>query len=78
MANLQVKNLPEPLHARLRRYAQQHHRTLSDVALAALEREMSRCEWYERLAQRPPTDLDVSASSLLAEERSERQRDLID
>jgi hypothetical protein len=44
MANFQVKNLPEPLHTRLRRYARRHHRTLSDVALAALEREMNRCE----------------------------------
>jgi len=76
MANLQVKNLPEPLHARLRRYAREHHRTISDVALTALEREMNRCEWYERLAQRPTTDLGVSASSLLEEERSQRQREL--
>jgi plasmid stability protein len=76
MANLQVKNLPEPLHSRLRRYAHQHHRTLSDVALAALEREMNRCEWYERLAQRPPTDLGVSAASLLEEERGQRQREM--
>jgi plasmid stability protein len=75
MANLQVKNLPEPLHSRLRHYARQHHRTLSDVARAALEREMARCEWYERLAQRPPTDLGASASSLLEEERGQRQRD---
>jgi plasmid stability protein len=76
MANLQVKNLPEPLHARLRSYARQHHRTLSDVALAALEREMNRCEWYERLAQRPSADLGVSASSLLEEERDQRRREI--
>jgi hypothetical protein len=69
MANLQVKNLPELLHTRLRRYARQQHRTLSDVALAALEREMNRLDWYERLARRPPTDLAVSAASLLDEER---------
>jgi plasmid stability protein len=75
MANLQVKNLPEALHTRLRRYARQRHQTLSDVALAALEREMSRYEWHERLAQRPPTDLGVSAASLLEEERTQRQRD---
>jgi plasmid stability protein len=74
MASLQVKNLPEPLLARLRRYARRHHRTLSEVAQAAIEREMVRCEWYERLAQRPPTDLGVSASSLLEEERGQRQR----
>lgn len=76
MANLQVKNMPEALHTRLRRYARQRHQTLSDVALAALEREMNRCEWYERLAQSPPTDLGVSAASLLEEERGERQREI--
>jgi plasmid stability protein len=75
MANLQVKNLPEPLHDRLRRYARRQHRTLSDFALAALEREVNRCEWNERLAQRPLTDLGVSAASLLEEERGERQRE---
>jgi plasmid stability protein len=75
MANLQVKNLPEPLHTRLRRYARQQHRTLSDVALAALEREMNRLDWYERLARRPPTDLAVSAASLLDEERGQRWRE---
>ena len=75
MANLQVKNLPEALHNRLRRYARKRHQTLSDVALAALEREMNRCEWYERLTQRPPTDLGVSAASLLEEERGQRQRE---
>ncbi len=46
------------------------------MALAALEREMNRCEWYERLAQRPPTDLGGSASSLLEEERGQRQREI--
>jgi plasmid stability protein len=71
MGSLHIKHLPEPLHTRLRRYARQHHRTLSDVVLAALEREMNRCEWYERLAQHPPTDLGVSAASLLEEERIE-------
>ena len=76
MANLQVKNLPEPLHSRLRGYAQRHHQTLSDFARAALEREMARCEWHERLSRRPETDLGVSAASLLEEERGLRQRDL--
>jgi len=57
MANLQVKNLPESLHQRLRDYAQRHHRTISDIALEALEREMARHEWNEKLSQRPTTDL---------------------
>ncbi len=76
MANLQVKNLPENLHQRLRQYAQKHHRTISDIALAAIEREMVRHEWHEQLLQRPSTDLGDSAASLLEQERRERERDL--
>ena len=76
MANLQIKNVPNVLHQRLRHYAQQHKRTISDVALAALEREMARQEWHERLAQRPATDLGTSAASLLEQERQERENEL--
>lgn len=76
MANLQVKNLPEALHERLRNFAQKHHRTISDVALEALEREMARQEWKEKLSQRPATDLGDSAASLLEQERQQREKDL--
>jgi len=69
MANLQVKNLPDALHQRLRDYAQKHHRTISDIALAAIEREMARYDWNEKLSQRPATDLGDSAASLLEQER---------
>ena len=44
--------------------------------LIALERELARREWHERLAQRPTTDLGVSAASLLAQERQQREQDL--
>lgn len=76
MANLQVKNLPESLHQRLRQYAQAHHRTISDIVLEAIEREMARHEWREKLSHRPATDLGGSAASLLEQERQERERDL--
>lgn len=76
MANLQVKNLPESLHQRLRKLAQTHNRTISDIALEALERETARQEWRERLAQRPATDLGDTAASLLEMERQQREKDL--
>jgi plasmid stability protein len=76
MANLQVKNRPEALHERLRSFAQKHHRTISDVALEALEREMARQEWKEKLSQRPATDIGDSAASLLEQERQQREKDL--
>ena len=76
MATLQVKNVPETLHQRLRRYAREHQCTLSDIVLIALERELARHEWHERLAQRPMTDLGVSAASLLEQDRQQREQDL--
>ena len=76
MANLQVKNLPDSLHQRLRNQAQKRHRTISDIALEALEREMARYEWHEKLSERPATDLGESAASLLEQERRQRERDL--
>ncbi len=76
MANLQVKNLPDALHQRLRHYAQKHHRTISDIALEAIEREMARCEWHEKHSQRPTTDLGDPAASLLEQERQQREKEL--
>lgn len=72
MANLQVRNIPEDLHDRLRRHARARRRTMSAVVLGAVERELAREEWRERLAQRPTTDLGVDAASLIAEERAAR------
>ena len=72
MPNLQVRNIPDALHYRLRRHAQESNSTMSAVVLTAVERELARWEWQERLAQRPTTDLGVDAATLLAEERSLR------
>ena len=76
MANLQVKNIPEDLHERLRRHARENHCTLSASVLAALERELARWEWRKRLAQRPKTGLGVPAAALLLEERLSRDLDI--
>lgn len=76
MANLQIKNLPDDLHQLLRDYAQEEHRTISDIALEALEREVARREWRKKHAQRPATDLGISAASLLEQERQQGDRDL--
>jgi predicted transcriptional regulator len=44
MASLQVKHVPEELHERLRRVAAESRRTLSELVLKALKRELARCE----------------------------------
>lgn len=78
MAILQIKNMPDTLHERLRRHARENNSTMSAVALTAIERELARGEWRKRLAQRPETDLGVEATRLLMEERGRRERELGD
>lgn len=78
MATLQVKNVPEHLHQRLRGFAQDHRCTLSDFILDAIERELGRREWEDRFATRPTTEMGVSAASLLDQERAQRDGDVRD
>jgi len=76
MANIQVKNVPEKLHNRLRRYAREEGCTLGDIILESIEREVSRREWHKRFSGRPTTRLRSSAAYLLEEERRQRATDL--
>ena len=76
MANLQVKNVPDALHERLRRHALENGCTMSSVVLTALERELERLDWQKRFAQYPATDPGVDAATLLAEARALRDLEL--
>jgi hypothetical protein len=76
MANIQVKNIPEKLHNRLRRYAREQDCTLSEIVLEAIEREVARREWHKRFCRRPSTELGTSAAALLNEERRLRDGEL--
>lgn len=76
MANIQVKNIPEKLHNRLRRYAREQDCTLAEIILEAIEREVARREWRKRFAARPKTQLGISAADLLEQERRERESNL--
>lgn len=70
MGNLQVKNIPDDLHERLRLHARENHCSISAIVLTAVKRELARRDWRKRLARRPKTNLGVEASALLMEERS--------
>ena len=78
MANLQVKNVPDELHERLRRHARRNNCTMSAAVLAAIERELERDEWRERMANRPIVDLGPGETVVeaLAAARAERDREL--
>lgn len=72
MGNLQVKNVPEAVHRRIRAYARQRGRTVRDVLLEAITREIDDEAFRARLASRTPVDLGHAAADTLAQERSAR------
>lgn len=72
MAHLQVKNVPDSLHDRLRSLARETNRTVRAAVLDAVQREVAAWEWKKRLAERPTTDLGVEAATLIAEARARR------
>ncbi|WP_419554670.1 FitA-like ribbon-helix-helix domain-containing protein [Candidatus Poriferisodalis sp.] len=76
MANLQVRNMPDELHERLRRCAQQRNCSMSAVVLQAVERELEWSEWQERWESSPEIDLGISAAEVLDEVRRERDEEL--
>jgi antitoxin FitA len=76
MANLQVKNVPDALHRKIRAYARRRGRTLRDVVLEAVGRQIEREEFAARLARREPVELGRPAARSLAEGRAGRDREL--
>ena len=76
MGNLQVKNVPDDLHERLRLHARENNCTISETVLTAVERELAMWEWRTRLARRPNTDLGVEAAVLLQEDRALRDKEI--
>ena len=76
MANLQVRNMPDVLHERLREHARERNCTMSAAVLDAIERELERWEWGKHLANRPTTDLRIDVASVIAEVRGLRDAEL--
>ncbi|MEZ4606744.1 MAG: hypothetical protein R2865_08110 [Deinococcales bacterium] len=56
MANLQIKQVPEDIHSKLRYYAKEDESTYAWV-LAILRQEVERREWEEHLS---PTSFKLS------------------
>lgn len=78
MANIQVKNVPDELHERLRRHARKKNCTMSAAVLAAIEREIDKAEWLERLETRPVVDLGPgeTVAEAIQAERALRDKEL--
>ena len=57
MPTLVVKNLPEPLHARLKAQAQQHHRSMTKEVVALIEQGLLDAPSRKPLTLPPPIKL---------------------
>ena len=75
MATLEVRNVPDALHRRIKAYAKRRGRTVRDVVLEAVSREIERDEFRARLARREPVDLGRPAARSLEEARAARDGD---
>ena len=72
---IQIRNVPEALHRRLKSRAALEGMSLSDYLLAELRRVAERpslAELRERLEKRPATDLDPSPEEAVRAERDAR------
>lgn len=75
---IQVRNVPERLHRRLKERAAREGKTLSALVLEELEQLAalpSLDEWLEELHSHPPVRLRKSAAEYVREGREERERD---
>ncbi|MGB3411747.1 MAG: hypothetical protein WBA45_11155 [Microthrixaceae bacterium] len=73
--NLQIRNVPEDIHRRLKIRAAQQGRSLSELALEELRRSLDRPtsdELLARIAERGTVVLDSAAAELVRAERDAR------
>jgi len=79
MSNLQIKNVPEDLHAELRRRADARGMTLRDYVLEVLVRETGRPDmeqWLAEVLARPRVTLGQSVVDMIHEERRLREEQI--
>ena len=75
MTMLQIRNVPEDLHRRLKARAALAGMSLSDYALVELKRSLdrpTRAELIEVLTSRPRRTLSANTAELLRSERDQR------
>lgn len=75
MSNVQIRNVPEDLHRRLRARAAMEGTTVSDLLLHELERFMSRPskrEFLDRIAGRTPVVTTETSAQAIERGRAER------
>jgi len=72
---IQIRNVPDELHRKLKARAALEGKSLSDYLLAEVRRSAERptlAEMTERLAKRSPVRLPLSPASVIREARDSR------
>jgi len=72
MATIQVRNVPEELHRKLKSRAAETGQSLSDYVLEELQvaaRRPAMREWLDEVARFEPAELTMTASEAIAAER---------
>ncbi len=75
MKLVQIRNVPDEVHRRLKIRAAEEGRTLSDVALGALREYAERptmAEMLDRIRSREPIELPGGGAAAVADARRER------
>lgn len=75
MKTLQIRNVPDDVHRRLKARAAIEGRSLSELALSELTRSLerpTRQELLERIASREPVEIPGGAAELIRAERDSR------
>lgn len=72
---LQIRNVPDEVHRRLKSRAALAGMSMSDYVLREIEQTLSRPtrdEVFARIAELPPVDLDPPSAAVLRKERERR------
>ena len=72
---IQVRNVPDELHRRLKARAAMAGVSMSEYLLREIRRSLerpTRAELIDRIAAQPAVDLDPPAATLIREERDRR------
>jgi antitoxin FitA len=75
MKNLQIRNLPDDLHRRLKVRAAMEGRSMSDLVLREIERSLAKPtvrEWFEQTRRDEPFDIPGGAAALIRDDRDSR------
>ena len=72
MATIQVTNIPDDLHERLCEHAKKRNTTVDDLVVDAIERQIDRIEFHEKITAMKPRTFKISPSELIARERAQR------